>query len=199
MGALKTVSPIRSSHPEDRLSGDRQRGLGASDLTPAAEPIRDALALRHPEWDPRRPTVLDLAAEALAPMHARLVGRVAKLEALRPAKYVREALRGERALAVEDLALLALDEPDALVAGLEVLAAAAGYRLEPLEEGRATVGQSAGDFAMASASVQNEVTRAIEDGEIDPDERQRIRTALDVAKSQAAALEAALARAERRR
>ena len=198
MKALKPVAPNRS-YQEDRSPLLDPRGSGGSDLTPAAEPIRDALALRHPEWDPRRPTVLDLAAEALAPMHARLVGRVAKLEALRPAKYIREALRGERALAVEDLALLALDEPEALAAGLEVLARAAGYRVEPLEDGRGTVGQCAGDFALASAAVQSEACRAIEDGEIDALEHARIRAALDVAKSQSAALEAALARAERRR
>ena len=163
-------------------------------MTPRAAPIRDALALRHQAWDPRRPAVLDLAAEALAPMHARLVGRVAKLEALRPAKYVREALRGERALAVEDLALLALDEPEALAAGLDVLARAAGYRLEPLSTGgRATVLQSVAELAREAGELQAEVCGAVAGGQVHPGDRPGVRVALHRAKAAVAALEAALA------
>ncbi len=101
--------------------------------SPTTDAIFDALALRHGEWDARRPDVLPLAAAALAELHAALSGRVARLEQLRPAKYLREALRGERALAVEDLALLALDEPEALLAGLAVLARAARARIVPLK------------------------------------------------------------------
>jgi hypothetical protein len=79
-------------------SADSERpGSDSVPATPATEAIRDALALRHGEWDARRAGVLDLAAEALAELHGALVGRVARLEQLRPAKYMRGALRGEHA------------------------------------------------------------------------------------------------------
>lgn len=168
-------------------------------VTPATEAIRDALALRHPEWDARRPAVQDLAAEALAEMHALLVGRVARLEQLRPAKYMREALRGERALAVEDLALLALDEPAALLAGLAVLARAAGGRIEPADEPPVTHRTARASFVRTAAEVETLILEAEEDdGVVDPVEAAEARRRLAEHQATGAALDAALARIQDR-
>jgi len=111
------------------------RPMGASGQGPQEDQVtpqdrlRDALAVRCSELEMTRPEVLDLAAEVLAELHVHLAGRASALSGNRSAKYFREALRGEHALTLEDLARLAVDAGTALGPALDLLARAAGHRI----------------------------------------------------------------------
>lgn len=104
---------------------------GPEDVTvaPARERVRDALAVRCVELEATAPEVLDLVAEVLAELHARLAGRASSTSGARAAKYRREQLRGEHPITLEDLAALALEAGTALGPALARLAEAAGHRI----------------------------------------------------------------------
>lgn len=108
------------------------QGPDAPDVTPTADRVRDTLAVRCGELEMGRPEVLDLVAEALAVLQARLAGRVASLAGNRSPKYMRETLRGEHPLTLEDLARLAIDVPTAVAPALGVLAERTGYQMVPV-------------------------------------------------------------------
>ncbi len=64
------------------------------------------------------PAAIDLAAEAVAALHATVNGHAAELAGNRPAPVFREQLRGLRPLTAEDLARLAAQAPATLLAWL---------------------------------------------------------------------------------
>lgn len=101
----------------------------AEDHVAPQDRLRDALALRCAEMEAAAPEALDLAAQVLAELHARLAGRASATAGTRAPKYRREQLRGEHPITLEDLAWLAQNAPTALGPALDLLAQPTGYRL----------------------------------------------------------------------
>jgi hypothetical protein len=169
-------------------------------MTPGYEAIRDAFVRRHRredgerDWDVVRPAVLDIAAEVMARLHLRLSGRVSEIRSVRPAKYLREQLRGEKCTLVEDLALYALDEPEAFAAALTPLLEAAGY-LPPEPTGRTcqSLTRAASSFTRTAGAAVSETLDALEDGDTSRAELDRIERRLDAHDVDVATLKRAVA------
>jgi len=121
---------MASTRPDIRPVTVSGQGSDETTVTPA-DRLRDALAIRCGELEANRPEVLDLVAETLEILRGHLAGRAASLAGNRSAKYFREALRGEHALTLEDLARLAIDAPLGVSAALAKLARRAGYQMVP--------------------------------------------------------------------
>lgn len=134
------------------------------------ERFRDALAVRCQELEAARPEVLELVADVLCVGHARLSGRASALCGNRPAKYFREALRGEHAITLEDLCRLAIDAPTVVGPLLDVIAQPTGYRLvarevagpDSADEALARVHEAYGAYsaAVARRASEDETERA---------------------------------------
>lgn len=197
-----------SSCPEAASPQACSQGARTSDPTPEYEAIRARIASRHRrrddgggvDWDAVRPAVLDLAAAATARLHERLSGRAGLLGELRGAKYVRKQLIGESCLLLEDLALVALDEPEAFVAGVAPLLEAAGYLPpEPMAGSPASLAQAAASFVRTAGGVSGETFRALEDGVASPEEIERISREVEAHEAHVASLKLELARQRRSR
>jgi len=187
---------VSTARPYVAPQADDRQGSHPEELSPA-DCIRAHLGRRHRKWDLTRPGVLALAADALAAAHACLVGRVARIEQLRRAKYLREALRGEKALAVEDLALLALDEPEGLAALLDVLGRAAGYRLVPEGQSAPPLRQAIADALRETGDAFATIEEALADNRIDRKEAQGVARECDEAMERLARIKAAVLREAR--
>ena len=140
-------------------------------MAPTVDRVRDALAERCVEMEREAPEALDLAAEVIAALHAHLAGRATGLAGTRSPKYRREQLRGEKCIAVEDLAWLALNAPTALASALGQLARPTGYRVVAEDvAGPDTVTEATAAMVESTSIVFAGVTRALEDGRIDQHE-----------------------------
>jgi hypothetical protein len=161
-------------------------------LSPFADRVRDALSLRASEMDELCPEALDLAAELVAALHEQLLGRATECRGNRGAGYFRQALRGEHPLTLEDIARLALEEPEALVPALSILAARIGRQLAPAPR-MAPAAQAAADVASAAGEVSSGTLRALEDGVIDQAEAHALCPGVRRLADRVAILEASLA------
>ena len=180
-----------------RING-RARFRGAQvPLSPVAALTRDRIAERRAELEEHAPAAIDLAARVLARMHEELSGRLVELAADRTPRYRRGQLGGEHGLPVEDLVLLAQRAPAEVAAGLAVLLAAIGYRLEPLGDAVKSVGSEGADVARSAGRLTAAVLEAIEDGDVSAEEADRLAGELAEHKRELAELEAAFEKARR--
>ncbi len=163
---------MSSSHSQVRPFPAPQPVPARGEASPE-DVIEDAITREHADWAHRRPNVVRLAAEATAPLYRTLHGRVSELADLRSAPYLRGALRGERALTIVDMSLLALDAPEALLGTLEVLANAAGARISRDPQRRAPVHTALAKAIKEVGEATAAVAEALADGRIDQDEAAR--------------------------
>jgi hypothetical protein len=175
-----------------------EQGSAAQRVTRADRAL-EGLAQQYPDIERERPAILDLAARVLSRCHDELDGRVCELTAVMSAKHARETLRGERpAASLLFLCELALDEPEALAAGIAELLGPAGFEVRPL-------GQAVPPRRLALASAIREtaeafaVATAAEENGIDPEEQAVVIRELDQAGEALAQTRAAYAREEKQR
>ena len=163
-------------------------------LDELAAPIRDQLALERQRLDALMPECLDRAAEGLALLHGELRGEITALAALlgRSPRYLRGELDGSHGLPFEDLFALATLRPKAVAAAIELLSAAIGYGLDPLEpDVAASVGVELAHLVRASSEVIAGLVTRLEDG-LSPEEATEADALLHDLKQQIAELEASL-------
>ena len=188
-----------SARPHVRALPAPVRVAGDPLAHPGRERTRDALALRCQRLEETRPDVLEVAADALTALREALHGRASEAAGNHAPQYWRAVLRGEHAATVEDLARLALDEPAAAAAGVGVLAVEAGYQLEPIPDGAASIGQTGAAVAESGGRVTSELVGALADGCVDSAEEAALSASIERHKLHVAALEAALSRIRRAR
>lgn len=113
-----------------------QDGAQVRLTSPAASLIRSRIVERRAELEDHDRDAVTLAAEVLAAMHAAAWGRMSDLRDSRTARYRESQLAGEHGLPLEDVAALAVEGgADVVLAGVEVLLAAIGYRVERIGGG----------------------------------------------------------------
>jgi hypothetical protein len=179
---------------EARDEGTRTRNRMRVPLSPAADLVRQAVAERSQELDELCPAAVDIEAEVVAALHGKLhgTGDATALRGNRGPGYFRQQLRGEHPVTVGDLARLALDAPDAVVAALSILARHLGYDLAALDPTELTLGAAAAGVARSAGDLQAEVIEATADGVVDEGERARLRSLVDSTQERVAELQAAL-------
>jgi hypothetical protein len=159
--------------------------------------IRGRIAERRQELDELAPEAVDLAAAVTAAVHEALYQQVTALRGDRTPRYWRGVLLGEHALAIEDLARLAYEAPEAIRRALDLLEHAVGRQAQDEPGSAGTVAREGADVARTGGELMAAVVLAAEDDRVDVLERENLLAKLAAHKREVAELEAAVARGER--
>jgi hypothetical protein len=156
----------------------------------ASDPVRDAIAARSQRLDARCPKAVDLEARVVTILHRRLAGLATGTAGTHLPEHWRAMLRGERSIPMGDFCRLGRgptrEERDAFKAALAELAAAAGFRLEPLSVRAADGLEVAACVAESGGVAAAGLARAMDDGRIDPDEALHLEPAVEALEVNAA-------------
>jgi hypothetical protein len=159
------------------MSGDPLR-IVASPVEPPADRVavfRDRIAGRSAEFDATFPHAVNLEARVLCAMHSHLHRVAGLLRGIHAARRFVGLLLGEQHLPLADLCRLATDptrEARAAVrAALVELAAAIGYRLEPIPSSTIAVTEALARLQESHGGLSAEGVRAVgNDGVVTADE-----------------------------
>lgn len=164
-------------------------------------PFRERIAARCEEHAAMYPRAVTLEARILAALHQALVGNVTAMRGIHSARRFTEVVLGEKHLRLSDLARLACEptrEPRAAVkAAVQELAAALGYRLEPMEGRTVDAFDAVSGLVSTHAALTAEAISALSDGRITAEEARALRPDVEAHKTQLAQLEAVLNGAEK--
>lgn len=162
-------------------------------------PFRERIAERNGEYVAAYPRAADLEARTLLALHGALNGSAVQLRGLHSPQRFRDAIVGLKNFPLSDLCRLACEpvreSRAAVKAVAQVLAAAVGYRLEPM--GNAANAQDALTGLMETGTAfAVDGVRALADGLLDPSEARALRPRLEQVKANAAKFDAILSAAE---
>lgn len=167
-----------------------------------AAPFRDRLAARCVEFDAAYPRALDLEARVLVRLHGTLRGVAALVPGLHTPRRFREALIGERHFRLADLCRLATEPTrearEAARAAVGELAAALGFRLEPIDAAAPGAHEALATMMESNSALSAEAVRDLGDGILTADEARDLRPELEAHKASVAKPEAVINEAERR-
>lgn len=171
-----------------------------------ASPFRDRIAGRSPEFDAAFPKAVDSEARGMYRFHGALAGNASSsvIRGMHSERRFREITTGERHLPVADVFRLAttpVREAKAAALGIvEELAAALGYRLEPIDPKTIEAHEALAELVETVGSLGGEVSRGLKnDGQLDADEAEGAMPELAAAKSSVARMEALFVQARARR
>lgn len=162
--------------------------------------VRERLESRRAQLAAVAPEAVTLAADALAAMHDAAHGHAASVRAEKTPRKRIAQLMGERALAVEDLAAIALANDHgraAVLAGLRVLAMALGHEVRPVLAPPTGLHEAVAVGMERCARAFADVTRAAADG-LDEHEAAQLDPLVAAAQASLTTLATALSRTSQR-